>query len=72
LKEEFTTAEYIAQHGLGVSVHNRHAVAVITKHLQSQGYRKIRRRTGGSPRMVWTKQAPPDLVALKEKLRKIK
>lgn len=72
MKDEFTMAEYIAAHNLGVSVFNRHAVAVIQTHLQSQGYRKVRKRSGGKHQMVWTKDPPPDLTALKDRLKRIK
>lgn len=67
MKDEFTTAEYIAEHGLNVNIHDSAACKLIASHLSKKGYKRIRKRIRGKVSWVWTKENR-SLAALKEKL----
>ena len=67
MKDEFTTAEYIAEHRLGVSVHDPAACRLINSHLTKKGYKRIRKRVKGKLHWVWTK-TERSLDVLKQKL----
>jgi hypothetical protein len=69
---EFTTQDFIDQHKLPVSVHDRHAARLIGAHLRGLGYRRVRKWRDGRQVSLWIKSEKTALEMLKDMLRTIK
>lgn len=69
---KFTMAEFISEHGLGVSTRDAGATKLIAAKLRTDGFRRVKMKHRGRMQWVWTNEGDTHRVSLKSKLASIK